>query len=119
MIKNKILSLFTLFFLLSGCVETVAILAPLGGADITRSAIHSSLSYGVKNKTGKAPMEHALSYVKEKNNETKDQDKFLQRPCSQFNDDKDTKLCKTLKNNIKKIQSKINHNSKIRDLRIN
>ena len=57
--------------LLTGCAETIALLGPassiLGGGNIVNSSISSAASYGVKKVTGKSPMQHALTYNKEKN----------------------------------------------------
>ena len=59
---KKILVLLTTMFLLNGCVESVALLGPtIGGASngkMLQSSLTSVVSYGVKNQTGKAPLEH-------------------------------------------------------------
>ena len=67
----------TLIILLTGCVETIALLGPassiVGGGNIVHSSISSAASYGVKKTTGKSPMQHALAYAEEKNpNKKKD-----------------------------------------------
>ena len=59
------------FFLLSGCYQTslAPMLGPAAGASqgrIAHSAISSGISYGVKNKTGKYPIEHILKREKNK-----------------------------------------------------
>ena len=68
---KKVLILLTSIMLLTGCVETVALLGPasslVGGGNIVHSSISSAASYGVKKTTGKSPMQHALAYAEEKN----------------------------------------------------
>ena len=63
--------LLLFFFLLSGCYQTslAPILGPAAGASqgrIAHSAISSGISYGVKNQTGKYPIEHILKREKNK-----------------------------------------------------
>ena len=55
--------------MLSGCFETTLVMGPaVGGAKgkLTQSSISSVLSYGVKHKTGKYPIQHVLKQKKEK-----------------------------------------------------
>ena len=63
--------LLLFFFLLSGCYQTslAPMLGPAAGASqgrIAHSAITSGISYGVKNQTGKYPIEHILKREKNK-----------------------------------------------------
>ena len=63
--------LLLFFFLLSGCYQTslAPMLGPAAGASqgrIAHSAISSGISYGVKNQTGKFPIEHILKREKNK-----------------------------------------------------
>ena len=63
--------LLLFFFLLSGCYQTslAPMLGPAAGASqgrIAHSAISSGISYGVKNQTGKYPIEHILKRKKNK-----------------------------------------------------
>ena len=63
--------LLLFFFLLSGCYQTslAPMLGPAAGASqgrIAHSAISSGISYGVKNQTGKYPIEHLLKREKNK-----------------------------------------------------
>ena len=68
---KKIFFLLTSLMLLSGCVETMALLGPVssvaGGGNVVHSSISSAASYGVKKTTGKSPVQHALAYAEEKN----------------------------------------------------
>ena len=66
--KRKYFLLISLFFL-SGCFETSLVMGPaVGGAQgkLTQSSISTALSYGVKHKTGKYPLQHILKQKKEK-----------------------------------------------------
>ena len=63
--------LLLFFFLLSGCYQTslAPMLGPAAGASqgrIAHSAISSGISYGVKNQTGKYPIEHIFKREKNK-----------------------------------------------------
>ena len=72
---KKIFFLFSLLFLLNGCVESVALLgSSVGGASsgkIVQSSLRSTLSYGIKKQTGKTPLGHALAYAEKNNPEKK------------------------------------------------
>ena len=66
-----ILSTLSLLFLLSGCYQTsfVPMLGPAATAsqgNLAYSAASTGLSYGVKQKTGKFPVEHIFQREKEK-----------------------------------------------------
>ena len=72
---NKIFSLLAMSVLLSGCVESMALIGPAttgaGSGKIAQSAMSSVLSYGVKKQTGKSPMEHAIDYAEKINPQKK------------------------------------------------
>jgi len=60
-----------LFFFLQGCYQTslAPMIGPAAGASqgrIAYSAVSTSVSYGVKHKTGKYPIEHILKREKDK-----------------------------------------------------
>ncbi len=66
---RKIIGLLILFFLLSGCFETSLVMGPaIGGAQgkLAQSSVSTALSYGIKYKTGKYPIQHILKQKKEK-----------------------------------------------------
>ena len=66
---RKLTGLLILLFLLSGCFESTLVVGPaIGGAQgkLTQSSISSALSYGIKYKTGKYPLQHILEQQKEK-----------------------------------------------------
>ena len=62
----------SLIFLLNGCAESVALLgtSPSNGK-IIQSSLNSAVSYGVKKRTGKTPLEHVIAYAEKKNPEGK------------------------------------------------
>jgi len=66
---RKSVALLISLFLLSGCFETSLVMGPaIGGAQgkLAQSSISTALSYGVKYKTGKYPIQHILKQKKEK-----------------------------------------------------
>jgi len=118
---NKIIKLLSLFFFLTGCAETFALLGPassiVGGGNIAQSATSSAISYGVKKQTGKSPGEHAVAYVQKHNPENK------KEKCLKFIKSSNTKTCAAVKENISKtkikiaeVKNKILDKSKIEDL---
>ena len=69
---RKILLILSAIFLLNGCAETLALLGPgASNGKFVQSSLNSVISYGVKKKTGKTPLEHAVSYAETKNPERK------------------------------------------------
>ena len=87
---KKIFFLFSLVFLLNGCVESVALLgSSVGGASsgkIVQSSLQSTLSYGIKKQTGKTPLGHALAYAEKNNTERKKETciSFMEKTRSEF-----------------------------------
>ena len=87
---KKIFGLLTTLLLLNGCAESVALLGTsAGGASsgkMLQSSLNSVISYGVKQQTGKSPLEHALAYAEEKNPEKKQETciSFIERTRSEF-----------------------------------
>ena len=66
---KKLIGLLILFFLFSGCFESSLVMGPvIGGAQgkLAQSSVSTALSYGVKYKTGKYPVQHILKQKKEK-----------------------------------------------------
>ena len=72
---KKVFFLLSIVLFLNGCAESVALLgSSVGGASsgrVLQSSLSSTLSYGVKHKTGKTPIGHMLDYAKEINPEKK------------------------------------------------
>ena len=82
-------------FLLVGCIESIALIS--GGAvngKVVQSSLQSAVSYGVKKKTGKRPLGHALNYSKE-NKSLKEE-----KTCSSFDNKKDLDICLMAKEKI-------------------
>ena len=72
---KKVFLLLLSLLLLNGCAESVALLGgSVGGASSGRalqSTLTSTLSYGVKHKTGKTPLGHVIEYAEKINPEKK------------------------------------------------
>ena len=106
-----------LLTLLSSCAESLALLGPTStavtGGNIAQSALSSSLNYGVKKRTGKSPMEHAIAYAENMNPEKK------KEPCLSFAEKTNSEICAIVKKQLKITKSKILNKSKetsIKDL---
>ena len=68
-VMRKLIGLLILLFLLPGCFESTLVVGPVvGGAQgkLAQSSVSTALSYGVKYKTGKYPIQHILKQKKEK-----------------------------------------------------
>ena len=102
---KKIFSALAMAFLLSGCVESMALLGPAtsvaGSGNIAQSAFSSAVSYGVKKQTGKSPSEHALAYVKKHNPENKSE------KCIKFIEKTNSKTCAALNKNLDYTKKKL------------
>lgn len=111
---KKIISLFTLLFILNGCVESMALLGPastvVGGGNVINSSISSAASYGIKKQTGKSPMEHAASYMKENNPAKK------KETCVSFIESTNSEICAVAKKRFTELQKSIKNKSKIKSL---
>ena len=111
---KKILGLLITLFLLNGCAESVALLGTgATNGKIVQSSFNSVISYGVKKKTGKTPIGHAIAYAEEKNPEKK------KEPCLSFVEKTNSEICALLKKQLKLTKSKILMKSKensIKDL---
>tara|TARA_B110001450_G_scaffold223982_1_gene221385 strand:- start:30 stop:536 length:507 start_codon:yes stop_codon:yes gene_type:complete len=115
---KKTFYLFTLIFLLNGCVESVALLgSSVGGASsgkIVQSTFQSTISYGVKKQTGKTPLGHALAYA-EKNNPEREKEtciSFVEKTRSEFCTIAKKKISLTNKAIKEKVASTMKINSK-------
>ena len=111
---RKILGLLIILFLFNGCAESVALLGTgASNGKIVQSSFNSVISYGVKKKTGKTPIEHAIAYAEENNPEKK------KEPCLSFVKKTNSEICALLKKQLKLTKSKIFMKSKensIKDL---
>ena len=98
---KKIFILLASMFLLVGCVESLALIG--GGATngkLVQSSLQTVASYGVKKKTGKSPIQHALRYA-EKKNPNKEK-----KTCSTFTNKKDLEICVMAEERIISYQDK-------------
>ena len=114
---KKILGLLLGLTLLTGCVESLALLGPTStavtGGNIAQSAFSSAVNYGVKKQTGKSPMEHVIEYAEEINLEKK------KEPCLSFAKKTNSEICTIVKKQLELTKSKILMRSKekpIKDL---
>ncbi|MDC2986875.1 hypothetical protein OAY20_02105 [Candidatus Pelagibacter bacterium] len=113
---KKIFGLLITLFLLNGCAESVALLgSSVGGASkgrILQSSANTAISLGVKQRTGKSPLEHAIAYAEEKNSEKKE-------PCLSFLEKTNSELCSIVKKQMSLTKSKIlnkRRNKPLKDL---
>ena len=113
---KKIFGLLITLFLLNGCAESIALLgSSVGGASqgkMLQSSLNSAISIGVKQHTGKSPLEHAIAYAEEKNSEKKE-------PCLSFLEKTNSELCTIVKKQISLTKSKIlnqRRNKPLKDL---
>jgi hypothetical protein len=115
---KKIFSLLFITLLLNGCAESIALLGTTAGGSssgkMLQSSLHSTLSYGIKQQTGKSPLGHIMSYS-EKNNYKKKQEN-----CLVFIEKTNTKFCKieVKKNSLtqKKVENKKTYDNPIKEL---
>ena len=102
---KKIFGLLISLILLNGCAESVALLgSSVGGVSngkIIQSSLNSAISYGVKQHTGKSPLEHAIAYAEEKNPEKK------KEPCLSFLEKTNSEICAIVKKQLDLTKSKI------------
>ena len=112
---KKILGFLLGFTLLTGCVETLALLGPTStavtGGNIAQSAFSSAVNYGVKKQTGKSPMEHAISYAEEINPQKK------KEPCLSFVNKTNSEICTIVKKQLNITKSKILKSSRDESLK--
>ena len=102
---KKILGLLLGLTLLTGCVESLALLGPsstaITGGNIAQSAFSSAVNYGVKKQTGKSPMEHAIAYAEEINPQKQ------KEPCLSFGEKTNSEICAIVTKQLQITKSKI------------
>tara|TARA_B100001063_G_C16617018_1_gene478685 strand:+ start:114 stop:635 length:522 start_codon:yes stop_codon:yes gene_type:complete len=101
---KKLSILLASMFLLVGCAESMALLGPLTGASngkMIQSSLNSAVSYGIKKKTGKTPMQHALAYAEEKNPDKK------KEKCISFIEKTNSEACMIAKKQISLAKSAV------------
>ena len=102
---GKIFILLTTMLLLNGCAESVAILGTSAGTasngKILQSSFNSAISYGIKQQTGKGPIQHVIAYA-EKINPEKEKE-----PCLSFIENTNSEICAIIKKQLNITKSKI------------
>jgi|TARA_B110000438_G_scaffold264421_1_gene277079 hypothetical protein len=109
---KKIFILISLLFFLNGCFSSMAMIGT-GAANgrVVQSSISSALSYHVKQKTGKSPMDHVLGY--KENHKPKDK----KQKCVKFLESTSSEFCSVIKKKIASTRANINQSFKIEDLK--
>ena len=112
---KKVFSLLAMSVLLSGCVESMALIGPAttgtGSGKLAQSVTSSALSFGVKKQTGKSLMEHAMTYAEEISPQKK------KEPCLSFVDKTNLEICTIAKKQLKISKLKILEKSKERSMK--
>ena len=112
---KKILGLLLGLTILTGCVESLALLGPTApavtGGNVAQSVFSSAVNYSVKKQTGKSPMEHAIAYAEEINPKKK------KETCLSFVEKTNSEICAILKKQLKLTKSKILMKSKKNSLK--
>ena len=102
---GKIFVLLTTMLLLNGCAESVALLGTSAGTasngKILQSSFNSAISYGIKQQTGKGPIQHVIAYA-EKINPEKEKE-----PCLSFIEKTNSEICAIIKKQLNITKSKI------------
>ena len=102
---GKIFVLLTTMLLLNGCAESVALLGTSAGTasngKVLQSSFNSAISYGIKQQTGKGPIQHVIAYA-EKINPEKEKE-----PCLSFVEKTNSEICAVVKKQINITKSKI------------
>ena len=112
---KKTFTILVCFLFLSGCIETASLVAPMSGVasgKVAQTTINSAVSFGVKKKTGKSPMEHAINLA-EQNSKSKI---IKKKNCISFLENTSQELCSKLEGKFVKIQNAINKKYQIQRL---
>jgi len=112
---KKIFGLLTTLLLLNGCAESVALLGTsVGGASngkILQSSLNSAISYGVKQQTGKGPLEHVAAYAEKINPEKK------KEPCLSFVKKTNSEICAIVKKQLSLTKFKLINETRDKSLK--
>ncbi len=107
---KKIFCFLSLIFLLNGCAESMALLGTSAtNGKIAQSTFNTALSYGVKQHTGKTPLQHALNYAEKKKIHNVNTENEIQ-PCVEFLEPVSKDICAVLKKRILKLSKVQNLN---------
>ena len=112
---KKIFGLLTTLLLLNGCAESVALLGTSVGSasngKILQSSVNTAISYGVKQQTGKGPLEHVVAYAEKINPEKK------KEPCLSFVRKTNSEICAIVKKQLNLTKSKIRNGTRDKSLK--
>ena len=112
---KKVFFLLSIVFLLNGCAESVALLgSSVGGASsgkMLQSSLNSAISYGVKQQTGKGPLEHVVAYAEKINPEKK------KEPCLSFVRKTNSEVCAIVKKQLNLTKSKLINETRDKSLK--
>ena len=114
---KKLLSIVSILFL-TGCYGSASLIGPASGVasgKIAQSALSTSLSYAVKNKTGKFPAEHVARYAKEKNKKDKPVTTETVK-CVSFLENTSPEFCDRMKKKFVSLQNSIDKSFKVKSL---
>ena len=103
---KKIFILLASMFLLTGCIESMALLSGATNGKLVQSSVQQGLSYGIKKQTGKTPLQHALAYSEEKNPEKK------KERCVSFIKATNSEACMIVNQKISYSQTVVKKNTK-------
>ena len=112
---KKILNILVCFLFLSGCIETASLMAPMSGVasgKVAQTTINSAVSFGIKKKTGKSPMEHAINLAEQNSKHKKEK----KENCIFFLENTSQELCSKLDGKFVKIQNAIDKKYQIKRL---
>ena len=114
---KRIFVLLTTMLLLNGCAESVALLGTSAGTasngKILQSSFNSAISYGIKQQTGKGPIQHVIAYAEKINPEKE------KKPCLSFIEKTNSEICAIVKKQLNITKSKIKNettNASLKDL---
>jgi|TARA_B100001057_G_C22639031_1_gene867448 hypothetical protein len=108
---KKIFLLLPLLFLLNGCFESIAMVGTGAAQEkYLQTSLKSAVSFGVKQNTGKSPIEHAISFA-EKHNPDRQKE-----TCLDFLETTNSEICAILRNKVTDIKGKIRSRSSIKVL---
>ena len=114
---KKLLSIVSILFL-TGCYGSASLIGPASGiasGKVAQSALTTSLSYAVKDKTGKFPVEHAKNYAKEKNKQNMPVT-IKTVKCVSFLENTSPEFCDRMKKKFVSLQNSIDKSFKVKSL---
>ena len=106
---RKIFCLLMLFVLLNGCAESMALIGGSANGKVVQSSFNTAVSYGIKQRTGKTPFQHALKYAEEKKVLKASSENKIQ-PCVEFLEPVSGDICTIIRNKIAELSKVKNLN---------